>query len=293
MLEFVLNWLQRFILSDGIFMTLLVVPAIMVWELLRPANKAPLSHYLFGAKYWIVNIAILTALTPVISIAVARVVQYLGFGFIDLTHLGFPGLWGALFALLVGTFVADFFFYWFHRTLHANKYLWQTHLLHHSDEHMNALTAQRGHFTETLVSPVFIAIPTAILFELPPVTIGILSLIPYAYLFFAHANVRASFGPLWWLIISPDYHRIHHSIELRHRDKNFTNWFPIWDIIFGTAYLPEKDECPETGVEGVEVKTISQALLLPFSGWWNMYRASREKPNAPPAAEPAERDPAE
>lgn len=273
MIENLQAWLLRLVLSDGIFMTLLVVPGIIVWELLRPANKAPLTHYLFGAKYWIVNIVILTVLTPLISIAVARVLNYLGLGMIDLTHLGMPGIWGALLAVLVGTFVADFFYYWFHRTLHANKYLWQTHLLHHSDEHMNAFTAQRGHFTETLVSPLFVAIPTAMLFQLPPVTIGILSLIPYAYLFFAHANVRADFGPLWWLLISPDYHRIHHSIELRHRDKNFTNWFPIWDLLFGTAYLPEKDECPETGVEGVQVKTIAQALWLPFAGWWEMYRS--------------------
>lgn len=264
------DFLRRILLSDNLLMTALVVPPIIAWEWLRPARPAPAKHYLFGAGYWLINLLLLALISPLLNITVARVIQGVGFGFIDLTRLGFPGFGGALVAVLVGTFVADFFFYWFHRTLHGSPVLWQMHLLHHSDEHMNALTAQRGHFTEALISPLFISVPTAILFELPPITIGIMALVPYAYLFFVHANIRLSFGPLWWLLISPDYHRIHHSVELRHRDKNFTNWFPIWDILFGTVYLPEKDECPQTGVDGVEVKTLREAFLLPFAGWWRM-----------------------
>lgn len=275
----VLAWLQQLLLSDNVLMTVAVVPLLILWEHLRPANKAPLSHYLFGTAYWLANLVVLTLLAPLINTAVARIAQKVGLGLIDLSRLGLPGMGGAIVALLISTFVADFFFYWFHRTLHASPVLWQAHLLHHTDEHMNALTAQRGHFTETLLSPIFIAIPMAVLFKLPPITVGVLSLVPYAYLFFAHANVRASFGPLWWLIISPDYHRIHHSIDPKHRDKNFTNWFPIWDVVFGTAYLPDSDECPQTGVDGVEIRTLREAFLLPFAGWWRLYRARRSPPS--------------
>lgn len=258
------------LLSDYVLMTVLVVPALLLFEIFRPARKSPLRHYVFGFSYWIANLFVLAVVAPVINTFVAIGVQALGFGLIDLRSYGMSGLGGALVALLISTFIVDFFFYWFHRTLHGNRYLWQAHLLHHSDEHMNVMTAQRGHFTETLLSPLFIALPMAVLFQLPPVTIGILSLVPYAYQFFAHANINVGFGPFWWVLISPNYHRIHHSIELRHRDKNFTNWFPVWDIIFGTVYVPAKGELPATGVDGVSIRTLPQAFLLPFVNWYRM-----------------------
>jgi sterol desaturase/sphingolipid hydroxylase (fatty acid hydroxylase superfamily) len=273
----VLEWFSRILLSDSVLMTLLVVPALLVLERVRPVHKTPWAHYLFGVTYWICNLLLLAVVGPLLASWLAVGVQALGFGLIDLRSFGIEGIWGAVLALLVVTFITDFFFYWFHRTLHGNKVLWQAHLLHHSDELMTVMTANRGHVAETILSPLFIALPMAVLFELPPVTIGILSVVPYAYQFFAHANLNVGFGPLWWLLISPNYHRIHHSIEPRHHDKNFTNWFPIWDILFGTLYLPAKDELPATGVEGVHVRTIPEAFLLPFAGWWAMFQKSRKQ----------------
>lgn len=264
------DFVLSILLSDSMLMTVLVLPFVLLFEHLKPLRRTALRHYLFGARYWLVNLALLTLLSPLLSAAVAFGLQLLGFGFIDLRALGMPGLAGSLFALFIATFIADFFYYWFHRTLHHNRVLWQMHLLHHSDEQMTALTAHRGHFTESLVSPFCIAIPVALLFKLPPLEIGVLSLIPQAYQFLAHANVRLGYGPLWWVLISPDYHRIHHSIERRHYDKNFANWFPIWDVIFGTAYVPAPDEFPETGVEGFRVRTLSEAFLHPFVNWTRM-----------------------
>lgn len=265
-------WISRLLLSDSVLMTLFVVPALLVLERLRPVYKTSWAHYLFGLSYWVCNVVLLAVISPVFASWVAIGVQAVGLGLIDLSAFGVEGIWGALLALLIVTFISDFFFYWFHRTLHSNEILWQAHLLHHSDGHMTVMTANRGHVTETILSPLFIALPMAVLFDLPPVTIGILSVIPYAYQFFAHANLNVSFGPFWWLLISPNYHRIHHSIEPRHWNKNFTNWFPICDILFGTLYLPAKGELPHTGVDGVEVKTLGQAFALPFVGWWRMLR---------------------
>ena len=240
---------------------------MIFFEFRRPASVTPLRHYLFGIRFWLANLVVLAIIAPTLNATVALGIQRVGLGLIDLRVAGLGGLGGSLVALLVSTFILDFFYYWFHRVLHANRWLWQTHLLHHSDEHMNALTAQRGHFTEGLIAPFLITLPMAILFDLPPISIGVLSVIPYAYQFIAHANIRLGYGRFWWVLISPDYHRIHHSIEERHRDKNFTNWFPVWDWLFGTLYLPEKDERPQTGVESVEVKTLGEAFALPFVGW--------------------------
>lgn len=267
-----LRWLNDLFLSDNVLMTLLVVPVVVALEYLRPIRKTPVAHYLFGFSYWICNTILLAFVGPLLLTWVAIGTQSVGLGLIDLRFLGLGGLWGAVVALLVSTFLSDFFFYWFHRVLHTNKVLWQVHLLHHSDEHMNVLTAHRSHVAETLISPIFIALPMAVLFDLPPVTIGILSVLPFAYQLFAHANLNVHFGPLWWVLISPNYHRVHHSIEERHWNRNFANWFPIWDVVFGTAYVPAKGELPATGVEGVSVKTLGEAFLLPFVGWWRMLK---------------------
>jgi sterol desaturase/sphingolipid hydroxylase (fatty acid hydroxylase superfamily) len=283
------NFILSILLSDSMLMTALVLPFVLLFEHLKPLRPTPLKHYLFGLRYWLANLALLTLISPLLAATVAFGIQLLGFGFIDLTALGMPGPGGSLLALLLATFIADFFYYWFHRALHHNRALWQMHLLHHSDEQMTALTAHRGHFTESLVAPICITIPVALLFKLPPLEIGVLSLIPQAYQFLAHANVRLGYGPLWWLLISPDYHRIHHSIERRHYDKNFANWFPIWDVIFGTAYVPARDEFPETGVEGFRVRTLREAFLHPFVNWTRMltrrFRPAREADAKIPARE--------
>jgi sterol desaturase/sphingolipid hydroxylase (fatty acid hydroxylase superfamily) len=65
-----------------------------------------------------------------------------------------------------------------------------------------------------------------------------------------HANIRTSWGPLTRIITGPRYHRVHHSIDLRHRDKNFATFLPLWDIVFGTYYDPDEREPPRTGVSG-------------------------------------------
>jgi hypothetical protein len=135
---------------------------------------------------------------------------------------------------------------------------------------MNVTTASRHHILERVLAPVFVTIPTAIIFHVPPVTIAILSLIPHAWLYFTHANIDLGFGPFWWLLVSPNYHRVHHSLAPEHIDRNFVNWFPLWDILFGTAVLPRWSECPSTGVAGVSARTLQQAYLLPFKGGQQM-----------------------
>ena len=278
MIEQALHWVRGVLLSDNMLMTVIVVPVVLALELRWPARSQPLRHYVFGFGYWFTNMFVLAAIAPLLNTAVALGVQHVGLGLIDLSAFGLGGLGGSLVALMVSTFILDFFYYWFHRALHANAYLWQTHLLHHSDEHMNVMTAQRGHIAEGMLAPLFITLPMAVLFKLPAVTIGVLSLVPYMYLFVAHANIKLGFGPLWWVLISPNYHRIHHSIEAHHWDKNFANWFPVWDVIFGTLYRPARDEYPATGVDGVAVKSLGEAFAQPFVGWFRL--ASRRPTSA-------------
>jgi sterol desaturase/sphingolipid hydroxylase (fatty acid hydroxylase superfamily) len=108
---------------------------------------------------------------------------------------------GGLIAMLVGTLVLDFVQYWEHRAFPQQQSAMATeHLLHHSDEYMNFTTAVRHHPIEILLVPVFVTIPIAVLFKLPPINIAALSFVPYAWDYIAHANIRMTFGPLWWLL---------------------------------------------------------------------------------------------
>ena len=266
-------WVLQFLLSDAFLLMCLMFLIIGLLELVIPAHKIPTRHYRFNLAYAFVNVVAVAAVTPLISAAAAYAIQDIGLGLADLRVLGFDGAVGALVAVLVGTLIFDFFQYWEHRLAHGSKILWQEHLLHHSDEYMNVTTTARQHLFDNLLLPVFVTIPMAVLFRLPPVNIAMLSLIPYAWQYLTHANIKLGFGPLWWLLASPNYHRIHHSLEPNHIDKNFAAWFPIWDIAFGTAVAPQRGEYPATGVAGVSVRTLTHAYLLPFIGWKSMLKA--------------------
>jgi sterol desaturase/sphingolipid hydroxylase (fatty acid hydroxylase superfamily) len=265
-----LLWLLQILLGDAFVLMCGMFLIVGLLEYFAPAQKIPRRHYAFNLGYAFVNIFVVSTLMPFLSMGVAYSIHKIGFGLIDLRSLGFEGIGGSVFALLIGTVVWDFFQYWKHRLEHVNQVLWQQHLLHHCDEHMNVTTAARQHFLENFLSPIFVTIPIAILFKMPPITIALLSLIPYAWLYVSHANINLGFGSFWWLLVSPNYHRVHHSLVPEHIDKNFAAWFPIWDIIFGTACVPRWRECPSTGVAGVSVQTLPQAYWLPVRGWQRM-----------------------
>jgi len=71
------------------------------------------------------------------------------------------------------------------------------------------------------------------------------------YARFVHANIGTNLGPLKHILVTPQYHRVHHSIEPAHQDKNFAALLTVWDRIFGTLHR-NYDEYPATGVAGLE-----------------------------------------
>jgi sterol desaturase/sphingolipid hydroxylase (fatty acid hydroxylase superfamily) len=180
-----------------------------------------------------------------------------------------PILMSAL-AMLTSALIADFFFYWFHRLQHANRLLWQEHLVHHSDKALNVTTTQRAHFIEHVLTPFAVAVPMTVLFNLPTASVAAIAILPSVWAYVVHTNVRVGFGSLWWLVSSPQYHRIHHSIEPAHHHRNFALWFPLWDVMFGTAHAPRRGEFPSTGVEGIEIATLRDAFTFPFARWHAM-----------------------
>lgn len=206
-------------------------------------------------------------------------------GLIDLrftTGKDAVALGGAYLSSLV---LGDFFYYWYHRSMHMVPFLWQLHKLHHMDEKLDAVTTGKQSWIEGFTMTFFTGLPAALLFKFTDITyyqaglVGILiTLVDSFYGPFFHTNIKLHFGKLCMLVNNPQMHRIHHSTLPHHRDKNFANYFPPWDLLFGTFYLPAQDEYPPTGVtEEKDVSSLLEAQLVTLRGWWRLLIA-RDSP---------------
>jgi sterol desaturase/sphingolipid hydroxylase (fatty acid hydroxylase superfamily) len=162
-------------------------------------------------------------------------------------HLRFDGWWFPL-SFIVLVIAIDFWSYLVHRAQHEFPVLWAMHSLHHSAEALSVVTGARHYWLEAAISTAFLPI-LGIIFKIPPeaaTTVALFYLLLGDGL--AHLNMRVSLGRFALCIQNPQYHRIHHSVEPQHRDKNFCKLLPLFDVIFGTAWKPEKDEFPATGL---------------------------------------------
>jgi sterol desaturase/sphingolipid hydroxylase (fatty acid hydroxylase superfamily) len=177
--------------------------------------------------------------------------------------------------LLIPILVFDFFYYWLHRAQHSWPWFWQVHKLHHTDEAVNVTTSYRHHWTEEFFRSVAIVAPMALLFNITPAEGGFLTVVLAQWGHFVHANIRMPMGKAGLVVAGPQYHRIHHSVERKHWDKNFAAYFPLWDIVFGTAYVPQHNEWPATGVKGEDpTPGIGQVLFGPMISWGSSARRS-------------------
>jgi len=164
--------------------------------------------------------------------------------------------------------VSDFFFYWWHRLQHTSAWLWALHEVHHSEEQLNVTSAYRHHWLESPFKTVAMVAPITYLFVPVPAIAATVSLTGLGLTFFAHMNARIGFGPLNWILLTPQMHRIHHSREPEHRDRNLAFIFPLWDVLFGTYYHPNPTEYPATGLaSGERLVTPWQAIAWPFLRW--------------------------
>jgi sterol desaturase/sphingolipid hydroxylase (fatty acid hydroxylase superfamily) len=144
-----------------------------------------------------------------------------------------PSFWKIILAL----FVADFLIYWIHRAQHRFDLLWRTHAWHHSIEQMYWFAGFRTSFLHSFIYNIPQVIIPVTLFKLSPAEAGVGYSLALLIQFWEHTNLTINVGPLAWLIITPDYHRIHHSATI-HRGKNLGTTFSLWDRMFGTYVDP-------------------------------------------------------
>jgi sterol desaturase/sphingolipid hydroxylase (fatty acid hydroxylase superfamily) len=141
--------------------------------------------------------------------------------------------------ILLGLLATDLALYWVHRAMHASPTLWRTHVFHHSIEDLYWLSGARTSVTHLLL----FAAPQVILawyvFGLTTGEAAIAFSIGVVVNLWVHTNLRATLGPLDWLVITPAFHRIHHGRDVI-PSKNLAFLFTLWDRLFGTYEDPRR-----------------------------------------------------
>lgn len=229
-------------------------------ERVAPAEMTqPRAHLWFNVAYAVAFAALLYVTKPVGAAIGVAIVNALGGGLVRLPGEG----WAVVISAALFILAMDFMEYVFHRAQHGVPFLWEMHSLHHSDPSVNVTTSARAFWLEPLIKAVFIYPVVGILFQAPPPVLTIYG-VSKLYDFVNHLNLRVHFGRFWVVLNGPQYHRIHHSRDPAHFNRNFAAFFPVWDWLFGTYHRPRPGEFPVTGLDTHEQpRNLLEALAWP------------------------------
>jgi sterol desaturase/sphingolipid hydroxylase (fatty acid hydroxylase superfamily) len=231
-----------------------ILGIILIVERVRPAQRRPLFSR--GSRqdvlYTILNVSVVVPLMTALTLSFVEITKK-AFPWIVLPHMGLvPRA-----AVIAVVFVFMDWCNWFvHLANHRVRMLWRFHELHHSQEDLNALTVFRTHpFLH--VSYLVALVPGVVLLANGAVTTSVL--IAYAaFVAFAHSNTNLGFGPLGRILVSPNYHRIHHRRDGA-QDVNLAFAFTIWDQLARRAVFPDASTIRiDTGIPGRPL-TVEQA----------------------------------
>ncbi|HEX4861492.1 MAG TPA: sterol desaturase family protein [Rhizomicrobium sp.] len=215
--------------------------------------------------YWLVvpilqrygRIGITVAITVyVLGINTADgITKFFDHGHGPISHLPF---WAQVVLYLVFT---EFCLYWIHRAFHGTK-LWQFHAVHHASQDLEWISAARFHPVNILLG-VVAADVAALLAGVTPYVFLVTG--PFATITsaFVHANLNWTLGPFKYVMAGPVFHRWHHTVE--HGNCNYASTFPVFDLMFGTFYMPE-GALPENFGIGEEVvpESFGRQLVHPL-----------------------------
>ncbi|HKW18869.1 MAG TPA: sterol desaturase family protein [Terriglobales bacterium] len=169
--------------------------------------------------------------------------------------------------IFIPLFIHDFWFYWSHRIEHRIPFLWEFHKIHHSDELMNTTTWARDHFLQESWRAFFSVFTLGLFVDLRLAEAGKAAFYSTMFLvalsMFYHSAIRVELPWLDYILVTPKVHRIHHSIEVEHHNKNFADALPLFDIVFGTFERPVREEFPATGL-GAEMASPRSLLAAQF-----------------------------
>jgi sterol desaturase/sphingolipid hydroxylase (fatty acid hydroxylase superfamily) len=249
---------------------LVIIPSVFlasILERIRPIE----NHHTQEARATIRTEWRLVAFMATIGIFL-QIVQFVVFGRAamimggPLLYLEAQSVLGSMALVIVYALYIDCAKYWMHRLSHMIPLLWATHSFHHSAECLTVATGARHHWAETiLLAPgLFLMV---MVFQVPEHILSIAVLLMNVPDGLQHLNYKIAWHRAGIWVNTPQWHRIHHSVEPKHYDKNFSSAFPIMDVIFGTAHRPAPDEYPETGLRPRENPQLWEGIIWPFRRW--------------------------
>lgn len=229
----------------AIFAAIFVVMAAA--EFFRPRRLQQVGR----VQRWPSNLAValidailVRTLLPMSAVALAALFEMKGWGLLN--AFAVPRLW----AVPAAVMALDFVIYLQHVLFHAVPALWRLHRMHHADLEFDVTTGARFHPIEILLSMGIKFAAIAVL-GAPPVAVLLFEILLNATAMFNHSNVNLPAGwdrVLRWLVVTPDMHRVHHSVEVQETNSNFGFNLPWWDRLLGT-YRHQ----PAAGHEGMVI----------------------------------------
>ncbi len=262
----------------GAFFGILGVMAL--WEILAPRRVLTVSK----AVRWANNLGIVFfnsflvwLIFPVLAVGMALFASNQGWGIFNYFELPF---W---FVVIASVVIMDFVIYLQHVMVHAVPALWRLHRVHHADLDFDVTTGARFHPLEIILS-MLIKFATIIVLGPPVLAVVIFEVVLNATAMFNHSNVRLPLSidrVLRWLVVTPDMHRVHHSVEDDEANSNFGFNLPWWDRLFGT-YRDQPRAGHQAMTIGIhkyrepkQVAWLPGMLLLPFKGKITGYAINR------------------
>jgi len=257
-----------------------VFALIALWEVAAPRRALTVSKTLRWASNLglvVLNTVVLRVLFPLAAVGVAAFCAENGWGLLN--HFEAP-FW---LAVPLAVIAMDFVIWLQHVMVHAVPALWRLHRVHHADLDYDLTTGTRFHPLEIVLS-MLIKFATIVVLGPPVLAVGIFEVLLNATSMFNHGNVRMPLGldrVLRLFVVTPDMHRVHHSIEEDETNSNFGFNLPWWDRLFGT-YRAQ----PRAGQVGMsigihgrtdprEVARLDGMLLMPFRGEVEGYTINR------------------
>ncbi|MBT9553674.1 MAG: sterol desaturase family protein [Hydrogenophaga sp.] len=265
-----------------------VFALVALWELAAPRRVLTLSR----RQRWTANLGIVLLNTVIVRVAFPTAA-------VGMAALGVERGWGLLnnfdvpfwLAVPLAVVAMDFVIWLQHVMVHAVPALWRLHRVHHADLDYDLTTGTRFHPLEIVLS-MGIKFATIALLGAPVLAVVVFEVLLSACAMFNHGNIRLPDGVdrvLRWFLVTPDMHRVHHSVEDDESNSNFGFNLPWWDHLFGT-YRAQ----PRAGQLGMtigihehtdphEVARLPGMLLLPFKGAITGYAINRRPPTEPGA----------
>lgn len=250
----------------GVFLTVLM--AMVLWEILaarRPQRIHRLGRWPSNLMIVVLDTLAVRLVFPVAAVGAALIAAEQGWGLLNLITLP------AWLSILLAVLVLDMAIYFQHRLFHKVPWLWRLHRMHHADLEFDVTTGLRFHPLEIVLS---MAIKVSVVFALgaPALAVVIFEVLLNATSLFNHGNVRL---PRWLdrklrlFVVTPEMHRVHHSIIRRETDSNFGFNLPWWDRLFRTYRdQPEKGHLGMTiGIEYFRTERdlrLDRMLIQPF-----------------------------